>query len=135
MRLAKLSAIAVSVMLAIIVAYFLYHLSARWVPADFVRPFLAIFLALMVPILLIKAHLRKVALLTHFVVGYLLSLISTLTYLYYRSIDSVFTGDDVVAIAQSNPEEIYDFLSHYILNGTSLTATIVLFVLYVMLFV
>ena len=135
MSLAKLAVLGVSVVLALTEAYFLYHLSARWVPADFVRPFLAIFLSLMASPLLIKAHLRKVALLTHFLVGFVLSLISTLTYFYYRSIDAVFTSDDVVAIAQSNSEEVYDFLCHYILNGTSLAASVVLFLIYVVLFV
>lgn len=130
MKLAKYSAWLLIVLISSAVGYFMYKLSGRGLPADWVRPFISTFLAFWAVILLVKIKRYKLSLLAHLVIGYSISLFITLGYLYYRSIGAVFTGDDVVAIAQSNPEEIYDFFSHYIFNGLNVAATLGLLLLY-----
>lgn len=134
MKKAKFWAIAASIALSVLIGYFMFKLSGRDLAPDWVRPSLSVFFALIAVILLIKLGRTRIAAFMHIVVGLGTSLFITLMYLYYRSIDAVFTGDDVVAIAQSNPEEVGDFLSHYILNSTSLIATLVLLVVYYLLF-
>lgn len=126
--------IAWSIALSVVMGYFMFKFSGRDLAPDWVRPSLAVMFALIAVMILIRLGRTRIAAFMHFVVGYGTSLFITLMYLYYRSIDAVFTGDDVVAIAQSNPEEVWDFLSHYILNTTSLVSTLVLLVIYYLLF-
>lgn len=95
--------------------YFIYEISGRNVTADFIRPAVALFLLSASTLLCVKAGKLLTAMIPHFL-GCILYFLFAATFLYYRSINSVFTGDDVVAIAQSNPEELFDFLNHYIIN-------------------
>ena len=126
--------IAWSIALSVVMGYFMFKLSGRDLAPDWVRPSLAVMFALVAVMILISMGRTRIAAFMHFVVGYGISLFITLMYCYYRSIDAVFTGDDVVAIAQSNPEEVWDFLSHYILNTVSLVSTVVLLLVYYLLF-
>ena len=134
MRAAKFWVFVWSIALSVLMGYFMFKFSGRDLAPDWVRPSLSVIFAFLGVILLIKLGRTRIAAFMHFVVGFGTSLFITLMYLYYRSIDAVFTGDDVVAIAQSNPEEVWDFLSHYILNPVSLISSLVLLVGYYLLF-
>lgn len=134
MRAAKFWVFVWSIALSVLMGYFMFKFSGRDLAPDWVRPSLSVMFACLGVILLIKLGRTRIAAFMHFVVGFGTSLFITLMYLYYRSIDAVFTGDDVVAIAQSNPEEVWDFLSHYILNPLSLISSLVLLVGYYLLF-
>lgn len=119
-KIAKRFSILAMLITATVVGLFMYKIAGRSLAPDFVRAFLSIFFAFLSTILLLRLGWKKVALTIHFTLGMVATLIISLMYVYYQSINAVFTGDDVVAIAQSNPEEIYDFFSHYILNSSSL---------------
>lgn len=115
------------------VGYALFRSSGRNVVADFVRPTLAVIAIGLASFLLIIARHKIIAMLVLFVTGLPVSCAILLTFTYYQSIGSVFTGDDVVAIDQSNIEEIWDFLDNYIFNFTSLFVTLVTLALYIAL--
>lgn len=132
-KTSKISAIILTLCLAALVGFALYKLSGRAVPADFVRPFLAVLAVSFSAWCLFRRRKKLLGSLVFYVCGLPASLLTLLTYLYYVTIGAVFTGDDVVAIKQSNPEEIWDFLSHYIFNFPSLGVTAGVWLVYVLL--
>ena len=105
---------------ACILGYVFYKIVGRALPADFFRPFLVGLLSFIAIFLLFKAQYKKLAFLFYLIVT-LFILAAITSYTYYQSINAVFTGDDVVAIAQSNFEEIVDFLSFYLNNKAVVT--------------
>lgn len=119
-KLYKVASFILSLGLSIIIGYAVFELSGRNVFADFVRPFLAVFAVCLASFLLIISNHKILAMIGLFILGFIPCLIIILTFAYYQTIGSVFTGDDVVAIAQSNFEEILDFFTHYIFNTLSL---------------
>ena len=104
---------------AFIIGYFSLKITGRQLPTDFVRPFLVSMLSWWAIYLLLKAQHKKSAI-GWTVVLTIFQSVTAISYSYYQSIDSFFTGDDVVAIAQSNVEELYDFAEHYIFNTSTL---------------
>lgn len=104
---------------AMLIGYFSLKITGRQLPTDFVRPLLVSALAWWAIYLIQRLNFRKLALLV-FTVLALFQVVMAISYSYYQSIDSFFTGDDVVAIAQSNIEELYDFALHYLYNSSSL---------------
>lgn len=119
-KLYKVASFILSLAISIIIGYAVFELSGRNVFADFVRPFLAVFAVCLASFLLIISNHKILAMIGLFIFGFIPGLIIILTFAYYQTIGSVFTGDDVVAIAQSNFEEILDFFTHYIFNVLSL---------------
>lgn len=98
-----------------IISYFLYKISGRATPADGVRPFIALLLWWLATMFVYRLRLR--------IYARLLNLIAILTiffvvifFAYYRRINSFITGDDMVAILQSNVEEQFDFILFNILT-------------------
>lgn len=116
----KIVPIALVLLNALIIGYFSLKITGRQLPTDFVRPFLVSTLSWWAIYILLKAQCKKTAIAWTVVLAIFQS-VTAISYSYYQSIDSFFTGDDVVAIAQSNVEEIYDFAEHYILNTDTLT--------------
>ena len=92
---------------AMLIGYFSLKITGRQLPTDFVRPLLVSALVWWAIYLIQRLNFRKLALLV-FAVLALFQVVMAISYSYYQSIDSFFTGDDVVAIAQSNIEELYD---------------------------
>lgn len=128
----QFASLFLALVVSIVVGYAIYELSGRNVVADFVRPFLAIFAICLSSFLLLISRHKIAAFINIFLFGCIPAVISLLTYCYYLSIGAVFTGDDVVAIAQSNSEEIWDFFSHYILNTSSLLITLITTALFIL---
>lgn len=122
-KIYKITAVVLTIIMAMLVGMAMYKLSGRAVVADFVRPFLAVLAVSFSAWSLMSLKRKWLGRLVFWLVGFPISLIVFLTYLYYVTIGSVFTGDDVVAIKQSNPEEIWDFFAHYILNIHSLSVS------------
>lgn len=115
----KIVPISLVLINAFIIGYFSLKITGRNLPADFVRPFLVSMLSWWAIYLLLKAKHKKSAI-GWTVVLTIFQSVTAISYSYYQSIDSFFTGDDVVAIAQSNVEELYDFAEHYIFNTSTL---------------
>lgn len=130
-KLVKVSITVLLICSSMIFGFFMFKIAGRDIVADFVRASLSNLFAFIAFILWLRLGLKKIALTTHFVIGYIPALVTSLTYVYYQSIDSVFTSDDIVAISQSNLEEIYDFFSHYIFNLGSLTTILVVSIWYI----
>lgn len=134
MKLVKITVYLLFLLTSCVVGYFMFSLSGRDLPTDFIRPVIASLCAFIGVLYLIKLHKNKIAFCCHFFIGFGINVITTLAFLYYRSIGAVFTGDDVVAIDQSNLEEILDFFEYYIFNTTSLISVLVLLGVYIVLF-
>ena len=115
----KIVPISLVLINAFIIGYFSLKITGRQLPTDFVRPFLVSMLSWWAIYLLLKAKHKKSAI-GWTVVLTIFQSVTAISYSYYQSIDSFFTGDDVVAIAQSNVEELYDFAEHYIFNTSTL---------------
>lgn len=129
----KLLSLILSIGMSVLIGYAIYTISGRNVVADFVRPLLATFAVFLGTFLLVSVNRKILAFIGLFIIGLPVSCCSVLAYIYYKTIGAVFTGDDVVAIGQSNIEEIWDFLSHYIFNFNSLIATIVTCLIYILI--
>ncbi len=104
---------------ALALGYFSLKITGRHLPTDFIRPFIIGILGWSAVYLLIRARWHKSALIWTLILS-VFSVSTAVSYVYYTSIDSFFTGDDIVAIAQSNIEELYDFAEHYLINENTL---------------
>lgn len=113
--LKKLAPVWLILINGIIVGYFSLKITGRQLPTDFVRPMLVSVLSWWAIYLLLKVRFGKLSLLCLLAIT-VFQVVMAISYSYYQSIDSFFTGDDVVAIAQSNLEELYDFAEHYLFN-------------------
>ena len=106
-----------------LLSYCQYKISGRATLADGVRPFIALFLWWQAALLCYRLRhallARAISLLTA-----LSALITVLFFVYYRRIDSFITGDDMVAIIQSNPEERWDFMIFNILTPAGLATAL-----------
>ncbi|SPT70044.1 hypothetical protein [Anaerobiospirillum thomasii] len=100
---------------ALALGYFSLKITGRHLPTDFIRPFIIGILGWSAVYLLIRARWHKSALIWTLILS-VFSVSTAVSYVYYTSIDSFFTGDDIVAIAQSNIEELYDFAEHYLIT-------------------
>lgn len=109
--------IGVVLLLAIftIISYFLYKISGRATPADGVRPFIALLLWWLATVFVYRLHLRIYARLLN-LIAILAIFFVVIFFAYYRRINSFITGDDMVAILQSNVEEQFDFILFNILT-------------------
>lgn len=116
--LKKLAPVWLILINGIIVGYFSLKITGRQLPTDFVRPMLVSVLSWWAIYLLLKVRFGKLSLLCLLAIT-VFQVVMAISYSYYQSIDSFFTGDDVVAIAQSNLEELYDFVEHYLFNFSS----------------
>lgn len=90
-------------------SYFLYKISGRGTLADGVRPFIVFLLWETSAYFLYRLKHTLIARLISLLIALSACLI-TLFFVYYHRIDSFITGDDMVAILQSNPEEQADFI-------------------------
>lgn len=121
LSLFKRSFISIFIFLnAFILGYVFYKIAGRALPADFFRPFIVGLLSFISIFLLLKSQFKKLAFLFYLIFTFFI-LAAISSYTYYQSINAFFTGDDVVAIAQSNFEEIVDFLCFYLNNKAVIT--------------
>lgn len=109
--------IGVVLLLAIftIISYFLYKISGRATPADGVRPFIALLLWWLATMFVYRLRLRIYARLLN-LIAILAIFFVVIFFAYYHRINSFITGDDMVAILQSNTEEQFDFILFNILT-------------------
>lgn len=109
--------VGVVLLLAIftIISYFLYKISGRATPADGVRPFIALLLWWLATMFVYRLRLRIYARLLN-LIAILAIFFVVIFFAYYRRINSFITGDDMVAILQSNVEEQFDFILFNILT-------------------
>lgn len=101
------------------IAWALYKISGRGTPADGVRPFIVCLLWWWSALILYRLRLRLYARILNTILA-LAIFLGVLFFAYYQRIDSFITGDDMVAILQSNPEEQFDFLLFNILRPSAL---------------
>lgn len=104
-------------------SFFLYKISGRATPADGVRPFIVYILWWSATLMLYRLQHTLLARLLSTIIA-LSSFLITLFFIYYQRIDSFITGDDMVAILQSNPEEQVDFVVFNILTLKGLSLSI-----------
>lgn len=104
-------------------SFFLYKISGRATPADGVRPFIVYILWWSATLMLYRLQQTLLARLLSTIIA-LSSFLITLFFIYYQRIDSFITGDDMVAILQSNPEEQVDFVVFNILTLKGLSLSI-----------
>lgn len=98
-----------------IISYFLYKISGRATPADGVRPFIALLLWWLATMFVYRLRLRIYARLLN-LIAILAIFFVVIFFAYYHRINSFITGDDMVAILQSNVEEQFDFILFNILT-------------------
>lgn len=104
-------------------SFFLYKISGRATPADGVRPFIVYILWWSATLMLYRLQHTLLARFLSTIIA-LSSFLITLFFIYYQRIDSFITGDDMVAILQSNPEEQVDFVVFNILTLKGLSLSI-----------
>ena len=115
----------------------LYKISGRGTPADGVRPLIVLLLGWWASSILYRLGWRLYARIINTIMAIAIFMV-VLFFVYYQRIDSFITGDDMVAILQSNPEEQFDFLIFNILRlsaiGWSALAALVFIALSEILF-
>lgn len=92
-----------------LMSFFMYRICGRGTPADGVRPFI-VYLLWWGAALIFYRKRRPLPARALCLVMALGSFIITLFFCYYARINSFLTGDDMVAIIQSNTEEQFDFV-------------------------
>ncbi len=113
--------------ISLIIAFFIYKISGRDVIADFTRPFFISTLTWASIYLFFKAKYIKLSFLTSLLLTFAY-IVVTISYFYYKDLNSYLSQYDIIAFKQSNVDDILSFIKDHIINTKNILTIFLIFI-------